>query len=392
MSSHITNIVRLIRTNQIDQVCHNLSAFPLLALAQDDRHYLLNMFLTIIGRCPEVTDKILVARKILQIFIQACQTRDQIPPYVSIFNYDKSDEIIYDLIIESLAKDFYDYYLPLINAVNIDEDDLIKLSEKLTKYLVIDWNKLVELTEDDEDIPYHNLKFKQYLIDTAAKNIKTIDTQEWIKELPELDQTLTFDYKAVPNVNDAVNLLIKEMTKLNLVVEDAKTLQTEDITSDTSLTRELLSKQYAVAPLFEKYNMIKHLDVTAIKVNDIPAFNEYGPLNSLTNGEPCDTCAKVGGCRMLLCNEFETYNNDHNDLLMDDSDIIESDWFNGSCDVCNAIITDRIYAVRRPLVNGGWLNCYCGIDCLLKEVESELDKAMISNLCEQLLTYGIRKR
>ncbi len=66
-------------------------------------------------------------------------------------------------------------------------------------------------------------------------------------------------------------------------------------------------------------------------------------------------CYKYGGHAMLLCI--------CNEDTPEDSDEYAIDWFLGHCVRCKRILTSRVHAIRRPILTGGWVGCFC-IDCV----------------------------
>ena len=110
---------------------------------------------------------------------------------------------------------------------------------------------------------------------------------------------------------------------------------------------------------------------------DRKLFSYFGPTNMIVGvdlGEDHE-CCKFGGCRMLLCRCFERYDDNQDDQDVPDiSDEVE--WFTGSCDQCGNIIEHKWYAVRLPLVHGGWSGCYCKWDC----VRMQSDNVVLDNL------------
>lgn len=91
---------------------------------------------------------------------------------------------------------------------------------------------------------------------------------------------------------------------------------------------------------------------------------EYGILNKrkslYADFDPNHVCCKHGGCRMLTCNEFHRYVEDNFDFEQ------ELEWFTGKCDCCKKSIPFRHWSIREPLLNGGWIGCFCSFHCLEK--------------------------
>ena len=170
----------------------------------------------------------------------------------------------------------------------------------------------------------------------------------------------------------------------------------------------------------KKYKARRLMNFKLLSLEKNPdLFRLYGPANaikgrdlfygavdpSIKSGLPevddeGDECTKYGGCRMLLCNCFEKYDDDNNyDPTMT--------WFKGACDYCFKRIADKSHAVREPMEKGGWIGCYCSLDCLRKSLVG-LDEnmfppvdltgaanfrlEMVNILEEQLNDIGIQNR
>lgn len=142
-------------------------------------------------------------------------------------------------------------------------------------------------------------------------------------------------------------------------------------------------------------------DVHSIPVfDDTTIFHEHGPLNTMLSSctDINHECVKYGGCRMLLCTEYENIdgNGDDIDIMSENQHIY--DWFRGSCDFCLIKIMKRHYSVRQPLHHGGWRGCYCSFECMESHLSSHQDSPhpsviiMIDSIKEQLHSLGIRER
>ena len=111
--------------------------------------------------------------------------------------------------------------------------------------------------------------------------------------------------------------------------------------------------------------------------DDETLFRIVGPLNRRIDAsfEDSSPCAKYGGCRMFICIDFEAINPE------DDTINPDVDWYTGSCQYCFRKIVNRYWAIRRPLVHGGWVGCYCSSNCI------KLDSGQISH-CDPDLEGG----
>ena len=66
-----------------------------------------------------------------------------------------------------------------------------------------------------------------------------------------------------------------------------------------------------------------------------------------------------GGPRMFHDTTRETVDTDQVRL---------NEWFTGNCEECFKKIISYRYAVRRPLMRGGWVGCFCSFDCVKKSI------------------------
>ena len=107
-------------------------------------------------------------------------------------------------------------------------------------------------------------------------------------------------------------------------------------------------------------------------------------------------CAHHGGCRMFTCVEFENY--DEYGVIDDEAEGVINgrlDWFTGSCDQCFRQIRRRHWAVRKPLMYGGWKGCFCSWKCVAETIEDPRDDLIIGMagyMEAQMKALGIQDR
>lgn len=279
-----------------------------------------------------------------------------------------------------------DYYVELINLGN--DNDAVMIAKKM---LVIfpnitheDWQYLYSLTDDFEEEEYDNYQLRDFFkLQVGLTKVVTIPS--WInptltaKELPIVPRN-------IPSVKEAVEILLKEFTKYKIKIS----------TKDINIIQDTMISQYAISTINEKIIMLRGL-VDMVVFDETLIFQEFGPVNTIYSHHNDEIdydneCSKYGGCRMLLCNEFEEQDIDgyRVDLLSEQDQKIN--WFKGKCDVCYNTISSAPHAVRYPLPHGGWQGCYCGFSCLEKDVEGSNTALMVGRMKEQLATFGIRDR
>jgi len=265
-----------------------------------------------------------------------------------------------------------EYLIDLINER--DENKSLCILPKLDPHIDLPLQKLkllvMILREDDE-----NDSVKDYVKTKIAQaNIKP----KWVRQFNQVE---IVQAPLLPSVYEAVNLLWEDLQKLNIEMETFEEKQK---------VKDHLICEYAISTTIEKIQMLSHLKEIPM-FNDIPLFREFGPVNciySRSEYDPDHICSKYGGCRMFLCTEFEEVNED---LLNEESDV-EVQWFYGYCDNCNKSISQKHFALRLPLLHGGWKGCYCSFRCLEGDVEDENTATIVGRMKEQLQTIGIRDR
>lgn len=107
----------------------------------------------------------------------------------------------------------------------------------------------------------------------------------------------------------------------------------------------------------------------------IEDFRRLGPLNPSENS----SCRRYGGCRMLVCQEFTHENSDH-----------PKKWFqNQECIMCGSLIARQKFALRKPLVEGGFVGCYCSFSCLKDNCEDYFESYLMGMMMTQIKEIGI---
>ena len=101
--------------------------------------------------------------------------------------------------------------------------------------------------------------------------------------------------------------------------------------------------------------------------DDSYLYKVFGPCHPRDNRKleinSTDICEMFGGDRMFLCKDNEFYT----ELEVPEQterDRNSEDWFTGFCMYCHWKIREKHYALRIPLIQGGWYGCYCSFDCI----------------------------
>lgn len=242
-----------------------------------------------------------------------------------------------------------------------------------------------------------NTAVKNFLIE-HMKDLKPASVvPEWVKDfrsdtstpLPFDDQldrpTVTNVTFSLPPVQKAVELLTSGLRLDGL---------SKDKIADV---KQAIFQEYSLATIGEKIDMLK--PVFTIKANydleaDIQLFRVMGPAHPLvgTNFTEGNECAKHGGCRMLVCLEFENYDPDVG--VINEEGVEGLEWFTGNCDECLNKIAAKHHAVRRPMIHGGWWGCFCSWKCVVDNISQPMPlvREMIRKIEKQLKDIGIQDR
>jgi hypothetical protein len=225
-------------------------------------------------------------------------------------------------------------------------------------------------------------KAPSYMI-TSDKNVYGGNFRKMIDSLPDTYNVIPSDVSIISTIESAAYPSSVKDIETYYQVSDA--MQYRFMINPTSFHQFKVGRAQKVASL----DMLINANV----------FKILGPANTfitsaLDENHPCD---RYGGCRMLVCDQFEvkpfdsiessveiydiisdydyTYNpNSAPNAKMKDEAIIRKftgNWFTGSCFFCFSKIKKLEYAAREPLANGGWRRCYCSWRCVKKQLLSE---------------------
>lgn len=383
----LPQILTSISTGDLPAIRTLLDKLPLASLSNDQS----DMIIACLLDQAEKVKGIMAAREIVTTFDVKRARVNPLPALTNLFlnTYLKRDTLAFVLTCFPYKTEL-ELYVDLINM----GDDQAALQAAATMATFFpdlshdDWDRLYHLTDNVEEEEYENQLLRAYFQTKVSETGSSIPRPRWIRDDIE-EKELTSIPNGIPSVKDAVELLLanhKFIDKLN---------------DTTSNMRELLLTQYAIAPTLEKVKMLEKIK-SLPTFNDIDIFQELGPVNTMYTDNPSNIdiehiCSKYGGCRMFTCTEFECI-----DETGDDVDIMAeypevTDWFRGSCDICLKKIAKRHYAVREPLLYGGWQGCYCSFTCVEKMLEKKNIKdncinLMLDSIATQLHTFGIRER
>lgn len=357
----VNKIIKYIDGKESRGVSIELHKIPLDKLHKSDIDALLFYLL---NYCFEKDNKN-ATRCIIDVFNEARVSLDPLPAITNIFlnAYFEIDLIKY-VIACFPEKEASGYYLDLINLGN--DADALKIAKQLfivfPNLIKEEWLQLYKLTDNFEEEEYENTLLREFFRE------RTIDIKQptWI--IAANDGKIEFYPDDFPSVDEAIKLIKYGFSEY--VDSDNK----EDMES-------ILTTQYAISTSLEKIVMLS--EVKKIEsFDDKILFQRYGPCNTMP-GE--DNCKKYGGCRMLLCSDFE----EREDVFLINDKIC---WFTGICKRCDNKIPRKHHAVRNPLLNGGWKDCYCSFECLEKCIDNNLTALMVGKIKEQMKVIGICDR
>ena len=276
--------------------------------------------------------------------------------------------------------------LAAIKAANILDTIVPNMTYEHWQLLLATIDDFMDADVNDEQYDFHLPLFKAYIETKAAENNICVQRPAWINEYDS--QPLTMCPKDFPSVKNAVILIINDMRSKKLI-------DSNEEPNIENLQNNIIS-QYSISTMIEKRELLNALLPNLSLYNDVAVFRELGPVNSqFTHHQELlahSKCNKYGGCRMFTCTEFETITEQGDDYDIMDQHIIITDWFRGSCDKCLRRISKRHYAVRQPLLHGGWRGCYCSFECLEKILTNNHEAMMVGRIKEQLEVLNIRDR
>lgn len=253
-----------------------------------------------------------------------------------------------------------------LNAVVRWDNIIDKLSMK-KKY----WDALYHMTLDPD---FENIPLRQFFVEKLIGTTSVDNKPPWIVDKPK---GVLVPITIVP-VNEAVDIIERNMRDDGIHLIDSNVAQQRDI----------LTCRYALCVTQDKYALIG----STVIFDDVDVFREYGPVNSTCSDHPDlyeenHECRKYGGCRMFLCTEY-VYEDSFDDSEHDHA----REWFMGECEKCVAPISKKHYALRKPVLYGGWSGCFCSFGCMDDPSDNILMKGMIKETEQQVKEIGIRDR
>jgi hypothetical protein len=212
--------------------------------------------------------------------------------------------------------------------------------------------------------------------DRAAKTTQWAVLPPWVSRLP----------------TESVELL--DLSRWRLVSDtlppNPPDLIVDDLTSKYAITD-------ADGEIVEQGQLLEFIDAAKSLAEPPPLdypgdpLRMFGPINARTVPCPTGVIAECG-CQMLtcICREFDQA------LDVDPEINAPADsWFTGACDGCHLRIRNASHALRYPILGGGWVGCFCSIDCLKRHRPrdaSPIGELILDTVFETLERHGVLDR
>jgi hypothetical protein len=283
----------------------------------------------------------------------------------------------------------------LYNFINYDpSDETIRASIRVINIYGITTlteQSLRQLAEHAESI--ENGLMQEFLINKISEVSKPLEKPEWVKNYINSDPLPTDD-ELLELGDESISKIREKSTKI-LSTDDATELLTSGLTrtgittDEMELTTEFIRSFYSGLTNSQKSDLLSSSQITKdtyFMSEDNKLFRYFGPTNILVGRDLSldEECSKYGGDRMMLCTCFVEPD--------PDEDLDELDWFVGRCIECGNKIAYKWYALRLPLIHGGWTGCFCSFECLYKQSSNPLQDSIINIMKANIETIGIQDR
>ncbi len=234
--------------------------------------------------------------------------------------------------------------------------------------------------------------------------------------------------KMINNLPDTYNVIPSDVSSNDVIESSTYNISEDDRELYYQIT-DSMRYRHLINPndlhRFKVGRARKSASLDMLTRNDI--FKLLGPTNKyitskLDENHPCD---RYGGCRMLVCDQFEIKPYDSTESQVEIYDIISDyeytydpnnapnsklktkavirkhtgSWFTGACYYCMGRIKKLEYSAREPLVDGGWRRCYCSWNCVRKKLltdpeskERDIQYYLAVNFARQCKYIGIYER
>jgi len=380
--SYYQNIKHVIQTYQHHKLRQELELVPLTKVGIKESNLMLRLFLIEAYNA----DNIVAVKNIIQHWSNYNPEEDARPIFVYVFQIEGIGDDVYRFYIKHDADLIFSDYIVALNNYAESEETQIACTrihqafgvQRINIYQGI----LGRLGREDNINHIIHRMIGNWALD-AVESYAPIP--EWI--IPGISDP-------IPSHAELVELLDQQLTPADLnsvgefdwsasgVILNPEQIQQikEGLSQVAADQSEILIKGLHEYSFVNNEEMLKTLG---------PSRLTQGP--ALLDSHSKDPCLRWGGCRMLVCHEWENISDD-GEPLTDDYTLIE--WFTGGCQVCGRQIRHKHHALRMPMNKGGWLGCYCSFGCLRNDIKDSDDIRLeyIGILKMQLTRYGIYDR
>lgn len=280
---------------------------------------------------------------------------------------------------------FFDYNISLNNlkflsGVFLDES-FFSIAQDMSKYDMGD-NTLLACIRLDHTYPdqsnytyktlveycfqLNNTTMKDYFMNNVKETSDYADIPSWITNtfisIPttgEIKDIILKKKQEQININAKIKIdsdIIRNL--INLIMDHIKDNTYFSIDTDLNDLKDKLSYNFDQLLINGNEDVIrdKYLELSRYQMQeDLELFRLLGPSNHGINANSNQLV--LGGPRMLKGGDWDF-----------DEDDNKVSWFRGNCDQCGLKIRKKCFALRKPVKEGGWSNCFCSFPCLKKDV------------------------
>lgn len=396
----------LLSTNATEDLYIFLQTLPLQEVEYEP------LLRTLLEMCMQYKSKEF-GKIVLDYFSSKNVREDQFPLKTEIFGYASfSDELLQFISL------FYPTISTIDHLVNLidwkDDSGQIAVAEKVYQIYggaescqTISAYNLAQSKQNYNMMRYLQEKVEELGIEAPEPDWMLEGSGPSLESLSTVTQTVE-DFELPPE-EMAVDIIINTMGLMGIAIgpsnhpqaggvvsiEELKNPNMDPVTRlrRTTQIKDLIRADYRKMSENQKRDaVLPYIQIEKMRALDqnVEYFRILGPVNPQVGRvylDQNDPCYIYGGCRMFICNHYEQ--DEEVDILVD--------WFSGHCDYCLRTIKTRFRAIRFPLKLGGWVGCFCTVECLLgwgelEPKDDDLDRQMIANLETRLMEYGIYDR
>ena len=376
---------------------------------------------TLLGQLLSATEELGMIRRVLEAFAESNPTEDKISTFSMLFIYPQIPVDLLGVVSRAFPENTHDEVA--IELMKYDNKPILGLAmERLSQvygersYLEAD---LLYQQASSEDT--NATEIADYFFNLMGEQAPFAEVPPWVLppatgKMPTL-RALTIEAERLSRAmtsppSSPRSARAPKLTPSQIADQLTAGLANAGVSiEDVEMAREVMRSQIAVATPADRAAFLAPLGIIERRADGGESnrrlFQIVGPVNMLNDavllGE--DVCARFGGCRMLTCNCFERSPEregiSYHSLLGEDAeeyDFQTADWFlQQRCQTCANRIRCRAHAIRRPLVMGGWLGCYCSRTCLVDSLSKDellngISRELVRRVLEQIEAIGILDR